>query len=436
MSFKPHLEINENGELTIGDIEAAQIAEKFGTPLYVVDENRLRENYRRFYAAFDSQWDDISVCYAYKANSNSAICKVLEDEGSGAEIGSMCELKIALEIETPGEKIVFNANNKSESEIELSIKEGVLINIDNLQELDLVNRVANNLNKKANVGFRVNPDVKAPTHPHISTGLRESKFGLDVPSGKALKAYQKASKMENIEIKAIHSHIGSQILDPDPFVEQAEKMMELRAEIEQKTGIELEVVDLGGGLGIPYRPEEKELPPEKLASKVTTQLNESLEKHGLSKPKLILEPGRSIVADSSILLGKVGYIKERKNIPTWISIDAGMNALIRPALYDSYHHIEVVQKMKVEKTEDINIAGPLCESGDYLGKNRKLPSVDQGDIIAVYDVGAYGLSMSSQHTGNRRPAMVMVKSGETEIIRKREKCEDLTRLDRIPRWLK
>jgi len=194
-------------------------------------------------------------------------------------------------------------------------------------------------------------------------------------------------------------------------------------------------VDLGGGLGIPYRPGEEELPPEELASEVTSALEEALEPQDMGRPKLVLEPGRFVVSDSSLLLGTVGYVKEREKTPDWVSIDAGMNALIRPALYGSYHHIEAANRMDEEKTQKVNVAGPLCESGDYLGKDRDLPPVERGDLLAVYDVGAYGLSMSSHHTANTVPAMVMVKSGEAEIVREREECSDLTGKDKLPEWL-
>lgn len=433
--LKPHLEVGEKGELRIGDMSTQELADEFGTPLYAVDEKRIREKYRKFYKAFDERWGDVSEWYAYKANSNLAVCTVLREEGAGAEVGSLCELKIALEVGTPGEQIILNGNNKSEKELSLSIEENVLINVDNLKELEIVDKIAGGRGKNARIGFRVNPDVKAPTHPHISTGLREDKFGIDVISGKALKAYEKASDLENVRVEGIHSHIGSQILDSSPFVEQARKTMELRNEIMDKLGVEIEIVDLGGGLGIPYKPQEEGFPPEEYASKIVSVIEESIQSHGTPKPKLVLESGRYVVSDSSLLLGRVGYVKEKEKVPDWVSIDAGMNALIRPALYGSYHHIEAANKMDEEKTETYNVSGPLCESGDYLGKDRELPPLERGDLLAVYDVGAYGLSMSNQHTANTRPAMVMVNSGEAEIVREREKCEDLTKLDNIPGWL-
>ncbi|KXB00049.1 hypothetical protein AKJ42_01860 [candidate division MSBL1 archaeon SCGC-AAA261C02] len=433
--FKPHLNANEEGHLVIGGVSAVDLAERFGTPLYVMDEQRIRENYQRFYQAFSKRWDNARVWYAYKANSNMAICKLLWDEGCGAEVSSICELKIALKIGVPGEDIIFNGNYKTVPELELAIKNGALINVDNLQELKVINDLSEKIGKEARIGFRVNPDVKAPTHPHIATGLRESKFGFDVESGKALEAYQIASEMERVKVEAIHSHIGSQILDPKPFGEQAEKMMNLVAQIRDEVGVEIGIVDMGGGLGIPYKPDEEALSPDDMAEETTSTMKKIIQEKDLSKPTLVLEPGRSIVADAGMLLGRVGYTKEREKTTDWVAIDAGMNALIRPVLYDAYHHILAANKMNEKTSETYNVAGPLCESGDYLGKERKLPKVERGDLLAVLDVGAYGLAMSSQHTAQPRPAMVLVNSGDVEIVRRREECKDLTRLDKVPEWL-
>lgn len=433
--LKSHFDVNERDHLVIGEIDAVDLADRFGTPLYVMDERRIRENYQSFYQAYANRWDQLLVCYAYKANSNMSVCMALWEEGCGAEVSSLCELRIALETGVPGDRMIFNGNHKTNSELELAIENDVLINVDNLQELQTVGEISSHLGKKARIGFRVNPDVEAPTHPHIATGLRESKFGFDVASGRAMEAYRKASEMEEVEVESIHSHIGSQILDPNPFAEQAEKMMNLVAKIRDEFGIELKIVNLGGGLGIPYEPNDEELPPEEVAEKVIPVFEKSVESNDLLEPTLAFEPGRFIVGDAGVLLGRVGSIKPREKTPDWIAMNAGMNALVRPALYGAYHHIEVANRMKAEHSETVNIAGPLCESGDYLGKERKLPRVHRDDILAVFDVGAYGLAMSSQHTAQPRPAMVMVNSGEAEVVREREKYEDLTRLDRIPGWL-
>lgn len=436
LMLKRHFKVGGNGHLVIGDIDVAELAEKFGTPLYVMDERRIRENYRRFYRAFANLWPSVLVCYALKANSNLAVVKVLQSEGAGADLSSENEMKIALSAGIPGSKMVFNGNHKTRRELELCVEHGAIVNVDNFQELELLDSVAGKMRKRARVSFRVNPDVQVPTHPYIATGLRESKFGFDVASGQALEAYRMAARMENLEIVGIHAHIGSQILDPAPFEEEARKLMELVVGIKEKIGIYLSFVDFGGGVGIPYKPEDRELPPEEVAKRIVKVVREVVEAKDLARPTLIFEPGRYIVGDAGVLLVRAGYIKERPGMPTWVSVDAGMNALIRPALYGAYHHIEVATKIAEKNEFEYNIAGPLCESGDFIGKNRKLQRVEQGNLLVVFDVGAYGLAMSNQHTAQPRPAMVMVNGQKVAAVRKKETFEDLTRLDAIPEWLK
>jgi diaminopimelate decarboxylase len=211
--------------------------------------------------------------------------------------------------------------------------------------------------------------------------------------------------------------------------------MTLVARIKREVGISLQFVDFGGGLGVPYKPDDRALPPERLGSRMAPIIRRAVEERGLERPTLVFEPGRYIVADAGVLLTTVGYCKSRPGMPDWVAADAGMNALIRPALYGAYHHIEVANKMKSKNTKVVNIAGPLCESGDFIGKKRRLPPVESGDFLAVFEVGAYGLAMSSQHTAKPRPAMVLANRGKAEVVRRRETYDDLTRLDKIPRWL-
>ena len=433
--LKPHFSLNSAGHLVIGGVDAVELAEQFGTPLYVMDEQRVREKYRHFHRAFSERWPKMLVCYALKANSNSAVVKILQSEGAGADVSSENELRIALQAGIQGDRIVFNGNYKTPRELELAVANEVLINVDSFQELEAVDKIASRLGKRAQIGFRVNPDVKVPTHPYLATGLRESKFGLDVASGQVLEAYKLAAKMKNMEVVGIHANIGSQILDAAPFVEEAEKLMALVAEVKETLGISISFVDVGGGIGIPYKPEESELQPLEVADLVVGVVKRVMEEKGLMEPTLILEPGRYIVGDAGVLLARVGYTKERPGMPTWIAVDAGMNALLRPALYGAYHHIELANKMNEKNEVVVNVAGPLCESGDFLGKERKLPKVEQGDLAAIFDVGAYGLVMATQHTAQPRPAMVLVNGDRAEVVRKRETFEDLTRLDKIPRWL-
>jgi len=435
LMLKPHFNVNSEGHFVIGGIDALELAEQFGTPLYVMDEQRVREKYRRFRKAFSDKWPKMIVCYALKANSNSAVVKILQSEGTGADVSSETELRVALRAGISGGQMVFNGNYKTQRELEMAVANEVLINVDSFQELEAVDKTASRLGKRARIGFRINPDVKAPTHPYLATGLRESKFGIDVASGQAFEAYKLAAKMKNVEVVGIHANIGSQILDAAPFVEEAEKLMALVTDVKEKLGVSISFVDLGGGIGIPYKPEESELQPLEVADLVVGVIKRAVEEKGLVEPTLILEPGRYLVGDAGVLLARVGYIKERQGMPTWIAVDAGMNALLRPALYGAYHHIELANKMNEKNEMVVNVAGPLCESGDFLGKDRKLPKAEQGDLAVIFDVGAYGLVMSTQHTAQPRPAMVLVNGERAEIVRKRETYEDLTRLDKIPRWL-
>lgn len=435
MMLKSHFSVNSEGHLVIGRLDAVELAEQFGTPLYVMDEQRVREKYRRFYRAFSERWPKTLVCYALKANSNSAVVKILQSEGAGADVSSEAELRIALGSGIPGHQMVFNGNYKTQRELEMAIANGVLINVDSFQELEAVDKIAARLGKRAWIGFRINPDIKAPTHPYLATGLRESKFGFDVASGQALEAYKLAARMKNVAVVGIHANIGSQILSAAPFVEEAEKLMALVAEIKETLGISISFVDFGGGIGIPYKPKDSELQPSEVAEPVVGVVKRVVEEKNLLEPTLIFEPGRYLVGDAGVLLARVGHVKERPGMPAWIAVDAGMNALLRPALYGAYHHIELANRMNESNDMSVNVAGPLCESGDFLGKDRKLPKVEQGDLVAIFDVGAYGLVMATQHTAQPRPAMVLVNGERAEIVRKRETFEDLTRLDKVPRWL-
>ncbi|MEW6592359.1 MAG: diaminopimelate decarboxylase [Candidatus Hadarchaeota archaeon] len=436
LMMKPHFKTNIRGQLMIGEVSAVDLAERFGTPLYVMDEQKIRTNFHNFYKAFAERWPSVLVCYALKANSNMGVVKVLQSEKAGADVSSENELRIALQAGVPGNKMVFNGNHKSPRELELAVANGVMINVDSFQELDAVGKAATRAKKKARVSFRVNPAIEAPTHPYIATGVRESKFGFDVESGQAIEAYTKASRMENIEVVGIHANIGSQILDPAPFEEEAEKLMEMVALVKERLGIYISHVDFGGGIGIQYKPEEKGLDPNQVAERIVGVVKRVVEEKDLARPILMFEPGRYMVGDAGVLLARVGYVKERPGMTTWISLDAGMNALIRPALYGAYHHIEVANKILEKNEFTYHVAGPLCESGDFLGRDRKLQKVVQGDLVAVFDVGAYGLSMSNQHTAQPRPAVVLVNGKNADVVRRRETFEDLTRLDQPPSWLK
>ncbi|RLI95353.1 MAG: diaminopimelate decarboxylase [Candidatus Altiarchaeales archaeon] len=409
-----------------------KLAEMFGTPLYVYDEDVIRKNYRVFLSAFKSLYKMTRILYAYKANSNLAICHILRQEGAGADVVSLCELRTALNVGIKPYHIIFTNNSKTEEEIEECIRAGVIINIDSMDELSIVNRIANKLGKRARISFRVNPSVNPKTNPKIATGLKESKFGLHIERGIALNAYRIAKEMENLEIVGIHTHIGSQITDVGVFEETTTKIMEFVEKLNNELEIRLEFIDLGGGLGISYKGEDV-ASPKILANRIVPILREYIDRINY-EPELWLEPGRWIVGNSAVLLCRVNSVKETP-YKKFVNVDVGFNAFMRSVMYDAYHRIYVVNKWNQINEETYDIAGNICESGDILAKNRRLPRIERGDLIAIMDVGAYGFSMSSQYNSRPRPAEVLIWGETVEVIRERETHEDLLRNQRVPKDL-
>ncbi len=420
-SISDHLGI-QNHHLTIGGVDTVSLAQKYGTPLYAIDEDRVRRNFRTFRGAFP----DADIYYAAKANWNLAILRILASEGAGADVFSDGELYAALLAGIPPDRILFNGNSKTLNELQMAIDAGVRVSMDSLHELYALSDLAVRSGKTMDVAFRVNPDVSPDTHPKIATGLAASKFGIGYAD--VVEAYKEAKKLRGVRPVGIHCHIGSQITDVAPFGEAVEKMMDLVEQI-TRLGIDLKFVDLGGGLGIPYQKEMETPEPRDLAGAILPTFNDRSKSLGIS-PKLILEPGRYIVGDASILLTGVNTIK--KAAKTFVGVDAGLNLLVRPAMYDAYHEVVVANKADLDGTETYDIVGPICESGDIIARNRKLPPIEPGDVVAVLDVGAYGFSMSSQYNGRCRCAEVLVSAGEVDLIRGREGYGDLIAKQVVP----
>jgi len=419
--IKNHLEIRDH-HLIIGRADTTELAGQYGTPLYVTNETRVIENYQAYKHAFP----DADIYYAAKANGSFAILRILAREGAGADVFSYGELYMADLAGIAREKILFNGNSKTDFELQKAVEMGVKVSVDSRDELHTLSEIAQSLGKTVEIAFRVNPDVSPKTHPKISTGLRASKFGI--PSGEVVSIYREASGLPGILPCGIHCHIGSQILDTAPFREAAEKMMDL---VEKVTalGIELKFLDMGSGLGIPYEKDEAAPTPGDHANAILPVFKERTEALGIS-PKLILEPGRYIVGDTTILLTRVNTVKRAAK--NFVGVDAGFNLLIRPAMYDSYHYAVVANKADAPAADIYTIVGPICETGDVLAHDRQLPRMEKGDLIALLDAGAYGFSMSSQYNGRPRCAEVLVKEGEAEVIRSREDVEDLMAKQRLP----
>jgi diaminopimelate decarboxylase len=386
--------------------------------LYVYSAGQILDRYRLFSDAFAHR--DHLICYSVKANSNLSILKLLADQGSGFDIVSGGELERILEVnKKAARRVVFSGVGKTAPEIDLALAAGILIfNVESESEVALLAERARKRRVRARVALRVNPDVFAETHPYISTGLREHKFGIDIKL--ARDVYQQAKRSRFLDPVGISVHIGSQIQTAEPFGAALEAVANLIREL-QTDGIEIKFVDAGGGLGIDYLPSSSAFDPVVAMEKYAAALARSL---GGLEVRLLLEPGRFLVAQAGALLARVLFVK-RNGGKTFVITDAGMNDLIRPALYQAYHEILPVVQDATSKPAIVDIVGPVCETGDFFARDRSLPEVKEGDLVAILDAGAYGMSLSSNYNTRPRPAEVLVEGKRARLIRRRETIQDL-----------
>jgi len=421
---KSHLTARDN-HLFIEDVDCFSMACELGTPLYVTSEKRLRDNIQAYNRAFPKA----DKYFAVKANGNLTVLRIAAQEGLGADVFSPGELFLARLASISADKILYNGNSKSERDHRMALEAGVRMSVDSREELELLAKTAKFMEKEAEILFRVNPDVSPKTHPKIATGLKTAKFGI--PAEQVAMTYKRALDLPGIQPVGLHCHIGSQILDTSPFAEAASKMMEIAGKVADIGG-EIKAIDLGGGLGIQYHPDMPAPKPADLAKAVLPIFEDGCRDLGIS-PKLILEPGRSIVADTTIMLTSVNVIK--KAHMNFVAVDAGFNALARPMLYDSYHHVIAANKASSPAEENYTVVGPICETGDILAKERMLPQLEREDVIAFLDTGAYGFSMASQYNGQPRPAEVLVSGSSAEVTRRAEDASALLAGQRIPNRL-
>ncbi|SMO44467.1 diaminopimelate decarboxylase [Balnearium lithotrophicum] len=399
-------------ELFFEDVPLKDVAEREGTPTYVYSKGALQY----WFEEFDSAFNEVShtTCFAVKSNSNIQVLKVLRELGAGADTVSVGEIFRALTAGIDPKKIVFAGVGKREDELTYALERGILmVNVESEGELLLLNKVGEKLKRRAPFAIRVNPDVNPKTHPYISTGLKSAKFG--VTFDRALELYKKAKELRWLNPVGVHFHIGSQITDVSAFREAAEKVAEFVKEI-RSFGIEIEYFDAGGGLGINYHPDERVVPAKELAEEIVPIVKE-LDCH------LILEPGRRIAGNAGVLLTRVLYVKKREE-KTFYIVDAGMNDLSRLALYNAYHHILPLEEKK-EETVVADVVGPICETGDILAKERELPVLKEGDLLAILSAGAYGFTMASNYNSRPRPPEVLIDGDKFRVIREREKLGDL-----------
>jgi diaminopimelate decarboxylase len=399
-------------------------ASKFDTPLYVYDGDRIVANYRRIDAAFKAVYPRTRIHYALKANSNPAVVTLLREQGAGAEIVSEGELELALRLGFVGTEILFTSNSKSPSEITRALEAGAILNVDSTDELEQVANRAVQLGTTARISFRLNPAVDPHTHAKIATGVVDSKFGLHFSDGSALAAVTLALKLGSVRLVGLHSHIGSQITEPEPFRLAAEEMVGFVVRLHRELGVRLEFVDLGGGLGIPYRDGQEVMSAADWARAQAEPLLAAREALGGELPELWIEPGRALMADAGLLLTRVNSVKTTP-IKTFVNVDAGFNTLMRPAMYDAYHRVRAVGKSGAGPA--VEIAGNVCETGDILASARELPPLAAGDLVAILDAGAYGFSMASEYNTRPLPAELLVRGDEVELVRTRGSFADLWR---------
>lgn len=411
---------NNDGCMMIGGMKATDIAAEFGTPVYVIDEARVRENYRKIHGAF-SRWMDTRIHYACKANTNLALLRILEQEGSGIDAVSIGEVRTCLKAGFTPDRIMYTGVNVSDRELKEVADLGVMINLDSVSEMERLARIA----PCHDVSFRITPGVGSGHSSKVITGTKGAKFGI--PLDEVIDTYARAKDL-GFNIRGIHAHIGSGGQSVEPFMDMMEVLINLVNEIEE-LGIKLDFIDMGGGIGVPYKPQEEEMDVGELAANLTDMVLEETD-----VKTLILEPGRYIVCDAVVLLTTVNDVKDA-GVKKYVGCDAGFNTLIRPAMYDSYHYVALANKFGKACTQKYDVVGPICESGDYLAHDRVLPEPVEGDIVAVYNAGAYGFSMSSNYNSRPLCREVLVNEGKAELVREAESVEEMWRHQIIPERL-
>ncbi|MEE1013986.1 MAG: diaminopimelate decarboxylase [Clostridia bacterium] len=425
------LQVNDSGNLAIGGCDLTKIAEEFGTPTYVMDENQIRENCRVYRRSVEEYYEGNGlVLYASKALSCKAMYRIVKEEGMGVDVVSGGELYTALKAGFPAEKIYFHGNNKTKEELALALDNGVgRIVVDNRFELDTLNAMAKERNQVTEIMFRIKPGIDAHTHSFVQTGQIDSKFGVALETGEAEEIVRHAVSLSNVKVVGFHCHIGSQIFELEPFKLAAKVMLEFIAKVKADLGLEIAELNLGGGFGIKYVPSDNPINYGEYMKAVSGTVHETCRNLGIKLPFIVMEPGRSIVASAGLTLYTVGAVKEIPNIRTYVSVDGGMADNPRHIMYGSEYEAVLPQKPEAEAEMTVTIAGKCCESGDVLVRDAKLPKIEAGDLLAVLATGAYNYSMASNYNRIPRPPIVMVKDGKASLAVRRETYEDLLTCD-------
>lgn len=432
MSTNDYYQTNDQGHLMIGGVDALKLAENFGTPLVVYDVAQIRKQFNALKQAFVAGQVDYAISYASKAFTSIAIYQVINELGGHIDVVSGGELYTALKAGFPTEKISFHGNNKTKDELLMAVENNVgVIILDNFHEIELLKQVLHETNKKVQVMLRITPGVSAHTHEYDQTGQEDSKFGFDVRSGQAEKAFLQVKAEEQMELIGLHAHIGSQILETEGFNLEVEKLMQLVQEWKQKYDYQPQVLNLGGGFGIRYTAKDRVIGLGTFVEQIIASVRTLAEQYQLNVPAIWVEPGRSIVGEAGYSLYTVGSRKDVPGLTPYVTVDGGMGDNIRPALYQAEYEALVAKRPAAEPVEKVHLAGRYCESGDILIDQACLPKTKPGDVIAVLATGAYGYSMASNYNRVPRPAVVFAENGQAQEVVTRETYDDLTKNDRF-----
>jgi len=426
-----NLKVAKNGHLTVNGYDTVELAKKYGTPLYLMDEDRIRERVRVYKSAFERFFSAGSLPeYASKAFSCKQIYRIMAEEGINVDVVSPGELYTAVSAGFPAEKCFFHGNNKSDWDIEFAIDKGIgHFVVDSPEELYAINSIAKAKGVNQRILLRVTPGIDPHTHRKISTGSVDSKFGIALETGQALEIVKEILKLENITLCGFHCHVGSQVFESDVFCDAAKIMLKFIGAVKKETGFKTEILNLGGGFGVRYTEDDPEIDYFEKIGEVAQVINSCCSEFGVETPKIMMEPGRSMVADSGVTLYTVGSVKEVKDYKTYVSVDGGMTDNPRYTLYEAKY--TVINASRADKNADLTatLAGRCCESGDLIGEKMQFARPERGDILAVLTTGAYNYSMASNYNRVPRPAVVMLNSKKDYIAVQREKIEDIISLD-------
>jgi len=424
------------GHLFFSGCDTVELAKKFGTPLYVLSEDRIREGCNEIKKVFLNKYSNTIAAYASKAFLTMAMCKIIESEGLNLDVVSGGELYTAIKAGFPMGKVMFHGNNKSWEELTLAVKNNVgRIIVDNLYELEMLEKIARTEDKKVKILFRVSPGIQGLTHEYIVTGQKDSKFGIPLEAEKIQAIVKKTINLKNIELMGFHFHLGSQLFENNIYIAAVEIITKLMQDLKEKLGYITKELNTGGGFGIHYTDEDKVKPLSYFTDAIMETVEEKCGRYKLDIPTVIIEPGRWIVGGAGITLYTVGAIKEIPGIRTYVSVDGGLPDNPRPALYHAKYDAVVANKFNEKPNKVVTIAGKCCETGDILIWDLKTPNIESGDVLAVLGTGAYNFSMASNYNKLPRPAVVLLRDGKSEIIVKRQTYDDLLRGEMIPSHL-